>query len=226
MGQLFPPFRNQGNGCGEPETVRRTMIGVLVIRVSASRCSNSRSRACFWLSSSTTSRFSPSPSRSSDSVLAASSSAEEETRALDGRTDWHLRRHRERCAHADRSRSRSLCSRIAATHQAKLYKLTAIYLVSALPFFLTGLFFSVLFARRSSQISNLYAADLVGGAVACIGIVPCSTFSADRTPYSSPALPWLPAHCSGQERRSRALSRRWVPGGVCRAYGREFCAGR
>src|SRR4051812_44016997 len=52
------------------------------------------------------------------------------------------------------------------------YKLTAIYLVSALPFFLTGLFFSVLFARRSSQISNLYAADLVGGAVACIGIVP------------------------------------------------------
>jgi len=52
------------------------------------------------------------------------------------------------------------------------YKLTAIYLVSALPFFLTGLFFSVLFARRSSQISNLYAADLVGGSLACIGIVP------------------------------------------------------
>lgn len=52
------------------------------------------------------------------------------------------------------------------------YKLTAIYLVSALPFFFTGLFFSVLFARRSSEISHLYAADLVGGAVACIGIVP------------------------------------------------------
>ena len=52
------------------------------------------------------------------------------------------------------------------------YKLTAIYLVSALPFFLTGLFFSVLFARKSSEISQLYAADLVGGAVACIGIVP------------------------------------------------------
>ncbi len=52
------------------------------------------------------------------------------------------------------------------------YKLTAIYLVSALPFFLTGLFFSVLFARRSSHISQLYAADLVGGSLACIGIVP------------------------------------------------------
>ena len=51
-------------------------------------------------------------------------------------------------------------------------RLTEIYLVSALPFFLTGLFFSVLFARRSSEISHLYAADLVGGAVACIGIVP------------------------------------------------------
>ena len=51
-------------------------------------------------------------------------------------------------------------------------KLTAIYLVSALPFFCTGLFFSVLFARESSQISKLYAADLVGGSIACLGIVP------------------------------------------------------
>ncbi|HET9698570.1 MAG TPA: hypothetical protein VFP40_16990, partial [Terriglobales bacterium] len=56
--------------------------------------------------------------------------------------------------------------------KANFLKLTAIYLVSALPFFFTGLFFSVLFARESSHISNLYAADLVGGAVACIGIVP------------------------------------------------------
>jgi spermidine synthase len=56
--------------------------------------------------------------------------------------------------------------------RANFFKLTAIYLVSALPFFFTGLFFSVLFARESEHISNLYAADLVGGAVACIGIVP------------------------------------------------------
>jgi spermidine synthase len=52
------------------------------------------------------------------------------------------------------------------------FRLTVIYLVSALPFFLTGLFFSVLFARNCSEISRLYAADLVGGAMACIGIVP------------------------------------------------------
>jgi predicted membrane-bound spermidine synthase len=55
---------------------------------------------------------------------------------------------------------------------ANFGKLTAIYLVSALPFFFTGLLFSVLFARRHSKISELYAADLIGGSLACIGIVP------------------------------------------------------
>src|SRR5947209_9415734 len=35
-------------------------------------------------------------------------------------------------------------------------KLTIIYLAAAIPFFLTGLLFSVLFARSSSQISQLY----------------------------------------------------------------------
>ena len=51
-------------------------------------------------------------------------------------------------------------------------KLTALYLVSALPFFVTGLFFSVLFARTPHRITQLYAADLTGGALACMGIVP------------------------------------------------------
>ncbi len=55
---------------------------------------------------------------------------------------------------------------------SNFFRLTAIYLISSLPFFFTGLFFSVLFARQSSHISQLYAADLVGGAFACIGIVP------------------------------------------------------
>src|SRR5579859_6627710 len=39
-------------------------------------------------------------------------------------------------------------------------RLTVIYLVAAVPFFLTGLLFSVLFARSSRQISTLYGADL------------------------------------------------------------------
>jgi spermidine synthase len=50
--------------------------------------------------------------------------------------------------------------------------LTAIYISAALPFFLTGVQFSVVFARESRRISRLYAADLGGGAVACLAVVP------------------------------------------------------
>ncbi|MGB6678308.1 MAG: hypothetical protein WBE44_16560, partial [Terriglobales bacterium] len=56
--------------------------------------------------------------------------------------------------------------------EANLFRLTAIYLASAVPFFVTGLEFSVLFARESRHISRLYGADLLGGALACLGIVP------------------------------------------------------
>ncbi len=55
-------------------------------------------------------------------------------------------------------------------------KLTAIYLISAIPFFITGLFFSILFAREHANITQLYAADLTGGALACVGIVPLLNF--------------------------------------------------
>lgn len=51
-------------------------------------------------------------------------------------------------------------------------KLTIIYLAAAVPFFLTGLLFSVLFARSSGQIPHLYGADLAGGASACLLVVP------------------------------------------------------
>jgi spermidine synthase len=51
-------------------------------------------------------------------------------------------------------------------------RLTVIYLVSALPFFVTGLEFSILFAREAAHIPRLYGADLVGGALACLGVVP------------------------------------------------------
>jgi hypothetical protein len=56
--------------------------------------------------------------------------------------------------------------------RANFLRLTAIYLASALPFFITGLEFSILFARESRHISRLYGADLLGGALACLGIVP------------------------------------------------------
>jgi spermidine synthase len=55
---------------------------------------------------------------------------------------------------------------------ANFGKLTIIYLAAAVPFFLTGLLFSVLFARSTKAISQLYGADLAGGAGACLAVVP------------------------------------------------------
>ena len=55
-------------------------------------------------------------------------------------------------------------------------RLTAIYMASAIPFFLTGLQFSIIFARESGHIPHLYGADLSGGALACLGIVPLLNF--------------------------------------------------
>ena len=55
---------------------------------------------------------------------------------------------------------------------ANFGKLTVIYIATAVPFFCTGLVLSVLFGRSSEQISLLYGADLVGGASACLAVVP------------------------------------------------------
>ncbi len=52
------------------------------------------------------------------------------------------------------------------------FRLTAIYVYSAISFFITGIELSVIFGRRSAQISRLYSADLAGGALACLGVVP------------------------------------------------------
>jgi hypothetical protein len=56
--------------------------------------------------------------------------------------------------------------------KANFLRLTAIYLASAVPFFITGLEFSIVFAREAKHVSPLYAADLAGGALACLAIVP------------------------------------------------------
>jgi hypothetical protein len=50
--------------------------------------------------------------------------------------------------------------------------LSALYVAAALPFFLTGLLFSVVFARETWRVSRLYGADLGGGALACLAVVP------------------------------------------------------
>src|SRR5579863_4133229 len=51
-------------------------------------------------------------------------------------------------------------------------RLTVIYLATAVPFFLTGLLFAVVFARETRRIPRLYGADLCGGALACLAVVP------------------------------------------------------
>ena len=50
--------------------------------------------------------------------------------------------------------------------------LTRLYLAAALPFLLVGFLFSIVFAREPHRIPRLYAADLGGGALACIAFVP------------------------------------------------------
>ena len=50
--------------------------------------------------------------------------------------------------------------------------LSALYVAAALPFFLTGLLFSVVFARETWRAPRLYGADLGGGALACLAVVP------------------------------------------------------
>src|SRR5258706_10386504 len=51
-------------------------------------------------------------------------------------------------------------------------RLAVMYLVAAAPFFLTGLLFAVTFARETAQVGRLYGADLMGGSLACLAIVP------------------------------------------------------
>jgi spermidine synthase len=51
-------------------------------------------------------------------------------------------------------------------------RLTTLYLASAVPFFFTGLIFSVVFARETHHVTRLYGADLLGGALACLAVVP------------------------------------------------------
>jgi hypothetical protein len=51
-------------------------------------------------------------------------------------------------------------------------RLSVLYFSAAVPFFLVGLLFSVVFARNTGMIARLYGADLTGGALACLATVP------------------------------------------------------
>jgi hypothetical protein len=51
-------------------------------------------------------------------------------------------------------------------------RLTILYLAAAVPFFLTGVLFSIVFSRETRRIPLLYGTDLGGGALACLAVVP------------------------------------------------------
>ena len=90
-----------------------------------------------------------------------------------------------------------------------LLRLTAIYLASAVPFFLTGLEFSVLFARESKTIPSLYGADLAGGALACLAVVPLLNFlGGPNTVLFAGAMAAVAGAVWAADRRSRRSS--WV----------------
>ena len=59
---------------------------------------------------------------------------------------------------------------------SNFWRLSGLYLAAAVPFFLTGLLFSTVFAREPERITQLYGADLLGGSLACLGLVPLLNF--------------------------------------------------
>ena len=52
------------------------------------------------------------------------------------------------------------------------WRLTLLYLDSAVPIFITGILFSVNYARQPERITQLYGADLLGGSLACLALIP------------------------------------------------------
>ncbi|HKT52650.1 MAG TPA: hypothetical protein VJV96_20285 [Candidatus Angelobacter sp.] len=85
-------------------------------------------------------------------------------------------------------------------------KLTIIYLTTSIPFFFTGLLFSVLFARSTGSISILYGADLAGGATACLAVVPLlNTIGApDSLLFCSVVMAMAGAFWAGERKIGRA----------------------
>jgi predicted membrane-bound spermidine synthase len=55
---------------------------------------------------------------------------------------------------------------------SNMLRLSAIYFSAGIPFFLTGILFSLVFARESKHVPFLYSADLIGGSLACLAVVP------------------------------------------------------
>lgn len=97
-----------------------------------------------------------------------------------------------------------------------LLRLTALYLASAVPFFFTGLIFSVVFARETHHVTRFYGADLLGGATACLAVVPVLNWIGGPNAVLFSALVMAAAAIiwghDGRERRSFHRYLPWVAG--------------
>src|SRR5207248_10485081 len=91
-------------------------------------------------------------------------------------------------------------------------RLTVIYLFAAIPFFFTGLLFSTVFAREPHRIGHFYGADLLGGAAACLAVVPLLSLSGGGHAIPFSALAMAAARLLWSDsRRQRKI--RWAPVG-------------
>jgi hypothetical protein len=100
------------------------------------------------------------------------------------------------------------------------FRLTALYLASAVPFFFTGLIFSLVFARETHHVTRLYGADLFGGASACLAVVPLlnwiggpNTILFSALSMSAASMMWQrgPVPASRQDGRGRPALHRRLP---------------
>jgi len=90
------------------------------------------------------------------------------------------------------------------------WRLTALYLASAVPFFITGLLFSIVFARHPARITQLYGADLLGGSLACLALVPLLNFVGGPNTFCSRHSLWRSLLSRGPLRAGASLLRVWL----------------
>ncbi len=77
-----------------------------------------------------------------------------------------------------------------------LFRMLAIYVLAALPFFTGGAVLSLVFARLTQRINALYASDLLGAALGCLALVPLmNLLGATGVVMSAAGLSALAALC-------------------------------
>jgi hypothetical protein len=97
-----------------------------------------------------------------------------------------------------------------------LWRMLAIYLLAAAPFFTGGAVLSLAFARLTARINSLYASDLLGAALGCLALVPLmNLLGAPGVVLTAGALAAVAAVCFAPERWRRwALRAAFVVLGV------------